>query len=105
MNKYLVTYEIEGEMQEPVIETAMEIFKRMEFDDCYDIKIRGLSWLKPYNTYNEYRMEFDPYPTCEYRGVWCNTNPDTGKTDPLRVEIRMKFGTMETLDVGYMEEH
>lgn len=104
-HKYLVTYEIEGELCEPVIETAREIFRKMEFDDCYDIKIRVLKWLKPYKTYDEYRLEWRPYPSCEYRGRWCNEDPETGKIDPLRVEIRMKFGNMETLDFGYMHEH
>lgn len=104
-HKYLVTYEIEGELCEPVIETAREIFRKMKFDDCYDIKIRDLKWLKPYKTYDEYRFELNPYPTCEYKGTWCNTNPETGRIDPLRVEIRQKFGDGEVLDVGYQPEH
>ena len=101
-HKYLVTYEIEGEMCEPKIQTAIEIFNAMEFDDCYNINIRHLQWLKPYKTYDEYVSCVNPYPTCEYYGVWCNINPETGKIDPLRVEIRIE---QEVLDVGYMKEH
>ena len=104
-HKYLVTYEIEGEMCEPEIKTAMEIFHDMEFDDCFDIKIRALKWLKPYKTYDEYRYEWTPYPLCKYCGVWCNKDPETGEIDPLRVEIRLMFSDTEPLDVGYMQEH
>lgn len=42
MNKYLVTYIIEGEICEPVIETAIQIFNKMDMDDCYDIEILDL---------------------------------------------------------------
>lgn len=104
MNKYLVTYEIEGELYHH-IETAHEIFSRMEFSDCYDIEIISISWLKPYNSAKEFRLATNPYPSCKFSGLWCNYNPTTGKLDPLRMEIRQKFGDMEVLDVGYVDEH
>lgn len=95
-HKYLVTYESEGDVCEPAIKTAIEIFHDMEFDDCFDIKIIDLRLLRPTGN--------DPYPECEYHGTWCNYDPETGKIDPLRVEIRMKNGN-EVLDVGYQPEH
>lgn len=99
MNKYLVTYEIEGEICEPVIETAPQIFDKMDLDDCYDIHIVDLRWLKRYKNFNEMRMVASIYPSCEFHGTWHN-----GK-DPLRMEIREKFGDMEVLDVGYGSDH
>ena len=40
--KFLVYYEIEGEVKEPVIETAVQIFNTMDMDDCYDIHINRI---------------------------------------------------------------
>ena len=95
-HKYLVTYEIKGEMCEPAIKTASEVFHDMEFDDCFDIKIVDIRLLR--------LSEDDPYPECKYHGTWCNYDPETGKIDSLRVEIRTKNGN-EVLDVGYQPEH
>lgn len=104
MNRYLVTYEIEGKLCEPQIETALQIFNRMEMDDCYDIVIRDLQWLRPYSSWDEMRMDLDMYPTCEFRGTW-SCKDENGKIVPLRMEIRRKFGNCEVLDVGYAEDH
>lgn len=88
-HEYLVIYEIEGELCEPVTETTRQIFQKMEFDDCYDIKIHSLKWNGK---------------ECKYCGTWCNKDPETGRVDPLRVEIRL-IETDEMLDVGYQPEH
>lgn len=105
MNRYLVTYEIEGKLCEPQIETALQIFNRMEMDDCYDIAIRNLQWLRPYSSWDEMRTELHMFPTCEFYGTWCCRDEDTGKIVPLRMEIRKKFGDREILDIGYAEDH
>lgn len=101
MNKYLVTYEIEGEICEPKIETATEIFNKMDMDDCYDISILDLRLLqKPENRFDVY------YPACQFFGTWSCKNPETGKIDPLRMEIRKKFlDTDIVYDVGYGTDH
>jgi len=95
MNKYLVTYEIEGEILEPAIETAVQIFNKMAMDDCYDIHILDLKLLqKPENRANVF------YPTCQFYGTWHNPK------DSLRMEIRRKFiDTDVVYDVGYAPDH
>lgn len=103
MNKYLVTYEVEGKLCEPVIETATQIFNKMDMDDCYDIKIIDLKWLKKYDNINDFR--FFGYPQCHFSGTWCCKNPSTGRIDPLRMEINVITGHCETLDVGYGTDH
>ena len=103
MNKYLVTYECEGKIF-AVIETANEIFNKMDMSDCYDINIIHIEWLKEWESVQEFRLSTG-YPICEFFGTWSCKNPETGKIDPLRMEIRMKFGDMRTLDVGYGTDH
>ena len=98
-NKYLVTYLIEGEICEPKIETASQIFNKMAMDDCYDIHIISLNWLKPYSDVKEYRLAADPYPTCKFCGTW--HDPD----DSLKMKIERMFGDMAVLDVGYAPDH
>lgn len=102
MNKYLVTYEVEDHIF-AVIETAREIFNKMDMDDCYDIRILGLTWLKEYDDPQDFRIY--GYPACEFRGTWCCRNPETGKIDPLRMEISEITGDCEVLDVGYGTDH
>lgn len=102
MNKYLVTYEVEDHIC-AVIETAREIFNKMDMADCYDIRIIGLKWLREYDDPQDFRI--NGYPECEFKGTWCCRNPETGKIDPLRMEISLIAGTCETLDVGYGTDH
>lgn len=87
MNKYLVIYNVEGEITEPQIETATEIFNHMEFFDCYDIQIARLILIK--GTGLHY---------CRFRNVWHDTN------EPLKVQIE-NVVTGEVYDVGYQPEH
>lgn len=101
-NKYLVTYEVEGEIS-VVIETATEIFSKMEMSDCYDIHILGIVWLREYDNAQDFRIY--GYPTCVFEGTWCCRNPKTGKIDPPRMQISKITGDCEILDVGYATEH
>lgn len=103
MNRYIVTYDLDGEIV-TLIETATEIFRRMEMDDCYDIDILSIQWIKPWKNATEFRLNVS-FPSCEFSGTWCCKNPETGKIDPLRMEIREKFGESQLLDVAYAEDH
>ena len=85
-NKYFVIYDIEGETV-PKTETAREIFSRMEFDDCYDISIKGL-WL----------VKEETIIPAKFCNVWHNPK------DPLCVKIK-DLKTDEVYDVGYQPEH
>lgn len=98
-NKYLVTYEIEGELCSPVIETATQIFSKMDMDDCYDIHICALRWLQEFKTYDEMKNADSIYPNCVFHRTWHDPS------DPLKMEIRLAFGTLETLDIGYGTNH
>lgn len=102
MNKYLVTYEVEDHIF-AVIETAREIFNKMDMADCYDTRIIGLKWLREYDCPGDYKLY--GYPECEFKGTWCCRNPETGEIDPLRMEIRMMFGEELLLDIGYGTDH
>lgn len=93
-NKYLVLYEMDGELCEPVIQTANEIFDKMDMADCYDISVHYMLGL----------YDKDRLPVCEFHGTWCCKNPETGKIDSLRMEIREK-NTGEVVDVGYGTDH
>ena len=94
MNKYLVIYEYlnEGRIAEPVIETANQIFDKMDMSDCYDIEIRRLILI------NGYKLT-----ECRFLGTWHNGN------DPLRMEIKAAIPAtieqMEPFDVGYGTDH
>ena len=105
MNKYLVTYIIEGKICEPVIETAIQIFNKMDMDDCYDIDILDLEWIKPWENVDEWKHSPHPRPKCYFEGTWSCCNPETNRIDPLRMEIRMMFGEGLLLDVGYGTDH
>lgn len=92
-NKYLVIYSYDGELGEPQISTGREIFQKMEMDDCYPVSIERLILIDG----KELRE-------CEFHGTWCCTDRETGKIDPLRMEIRrMADGIL--LDSGYAEDH
>lgn len=99
MNKYLVIYEIEGEICEPVIETAKEIFDKMDMADCYDIEIICLTWLKPHKDRRDFCLDLNVFPRCQFLGAWHDGN------DPLKMEIRTMFGESKTLDIGYGTDH
>lgn len=99
MNKYLVTYEIDGEVCEPVIETAAQIFDKMGMDDCYDIRIRNLLWLKKYSSPEEIKTEIAIYPPCFFKGTWHNTST------PLLMEIVMMFDERRVLDSALAPDH
>lgn len=85
-NKYFVIYDIEGELS-PMVETAREIFRRMEFSDCYDISIKRL-WL----------IKGDYITSARFLNVWHDPK------DPLRVDIKDTI-TNEIYDSGYQPEH
>jgi len=101
MNKYLVTYEIEDHIF-AVIETAREIFNKMDMADCYNIRVIVLEWLCEYDCPGDYKLY--GYPECEFKGTWSCRNPETNRIDPLRMEIR-RVDTGEVLDVGYGTDH
>lgn len=93
MNKYLVIYEIDGELSEPVIETGNQIFGKMDMSDCYDISIRRI-WL----------IDGIKLTECRFYGTWHN-----GK-EPLRMEIRAMIPATpeqmnEAFDIGYGTDH
>lgn len=98
-NRYLVTYEIEGKLCEPKIETATEIFNRMAFSDNYSIRIRCLNWLREYSSYDELRREIDTFPACVFHEKYHDLN------EPLKMKISKMFGDQTILDIGYAEEH
>lgn len=91
-HEYIVIYKIEGELCEPVIKTAKEIFDTMDFSDCYDIDIIDL------------KLNEGTHPNCTFHPTWCCYDPETGKLDRLRMEIRNSESN-EILDVGYGIEH
>lgn len=94
-HKYIVVYKIEGELCDPVIKTAKEIFETMDLRDCYNIEISDLKLFKYVN---------GVYPNCEFYPTWCCYDPETGKLDRLRMEIRNSESN-EILDVGYGTDH
>ena len=86
--KYLVNYEIEGLVTEPSIETATEIFEKMDMSDCYEIEITHIYLLLPGK----------PPVECIFRGTWYYWD------DPLRMEIVDKE-TGDIYSVGYGTDH
>ena len=87
-DRYLVTYRIEGELVDPQIETARQIFEKIDMNDCYDISINRL-----------YLLNKEKAPTqCYLRGCWHNPK------DPLRMEIR-NLVTDEVYSFGYGTDH
>ena len=85
-NKYFVIYDIEGELF-PTIETGREIFRRMEFSDCYDITIKRI-WL----------INGERITDVKFWDVWHNSK------EPLLVEIK-DVVTDEVYDSAYQPEH
>ena len=95
MNKYLVIYEIDGELSEPSIETASDIFGKMDMSDCYDITIVKIWLIKKINLI-----------ACQFYGTWHNPK------EPLRMEIRPFIPTIpkqpediKPYDIGYGTDH
>lgn len=96
MNKYLVTYKIEGMLCEPHIEYVNKIFDTMDMDDCYDIQIVRLRLLKT-PTEEDIRNGND-LPECEFWGSWHDMK------DPLKMIIT-DVKTREVYDTGYGTDH
>lgn len=91
MNKYLVIYEIDGELTEPLVRTAQSIFEHMDMSDCYPISIARL-----------WKIDETNLTECRFYGTWHN-----GK-EPLRMEIKAMCPAPEQLkpyDVGYGTDH
>ena len=86
-NKYLVIYEMDGEIAEPVIETAVKIFDKMDMDDCYDIQIMRLVLIDGIK-----------FHYCSFFNTWHDPK------DPLRMEIK-NMVTNEVYDIGYGTDH
>ena len=65
----------------------------MEMDDCYPIQIERL-----------FLIDGKELRECEFHGTWSCHNPETGRIDSLRMEIRrMADGIL--LDAGYAQDH
>ena len=92
MNKYIVIYEYDGELWDPRVETAKQIFGRMDMDDCYPIVIKRLWFIRGINL-----------TECRFFGTWHNPK------EPLRMEIKAMIPStpeqFEPLDVGYGTDH
>ncbi len=86
-HKYLVCYKVEGEVCDPVVETAKEIFDKMEWTDCYDIKIIRIVLVE------EGKLIY-----CRFRGKYHDLK------EPLKMVIE-NVVTGEIYDVGYAPEH
>lgn len=89
MNRFLVVYELEGKETSPHITTANEIFDKMDMDDCYDVSVKYLYWLK--------EKPFKLIP-CKFYGTWHRFK------DPLLMEI-VRTDTGETMSFGYGTDH
>ena len=92
MNKYIVIYEMDGEIWEPHIETPTEIFYKMDMADCYDITIKRI-WL----------IDGIDLIECRFYGTWHNPK------EPLRMEIRAMIPATpeqtKPFDVGHGTDH
>lgn len=86
-HKYVVIYEIEGEICDPEVVTASQIFDKMDLSDCYDISVKRLLLADGAKLIG-----------CRFRGTWHN-----GK-DPLKMQIENVI-TGEVYDVGYGSDH
>ena len=89
MKKFLVVYEIDGEETEPKIETDLRIFDVMDMDDCYDISIKYLYYLKE-NPFELIR--------CIFRGSWHDGHA------PLKMAIVSETDN-EIISIGYGTDH
>lgn len=92
MNKYLVIYEIDGEITEPLVRTAQSIFEHMDMSDCYPISIARL-----------WKIDGINLTECRFQGTWHNPK------DPLKMQIKVVCPAtkelMKPLDVGYGTDH
>lgn len=93
MHKYLVIYEDnDGELLEPVIQTARQIFDTMDMSDCHGTTIKGM-WL------------IDGYKLIECR--FCDTWYDP--KEPLKMAITRMYPITieqpEPYDIGYGTDH
>ena len=90
MNKYLVIYEdSDGELMEPVIENARQIFAIMDMSDCHGITIKRM-WL----------IDGCKLAECRFRGTWHDPK------EPLKMVIEAMYPTPPLpYDIGYGTDH
>lgn len=89
VNKYLVIYEIEGEICEPAIETATQIFDKMDLSDCYDITIKRI-----------FLIDGSKVGECRFRGTWHDPK------EPLKMVIEAMYPAPPLpYDIGYGTDH
>ena len=86
-HKYVVIYEIEGEICEPEIVDARQIFDKMDMSDCYDISIKRLLLVDGAKLIG-----------CRFRG----THHDFKEKLKMKIENVI---TGEVYDVGYGSDH
>ena len=86
-HKYMVIYECEGEIYEPKIVTASQIFNEMDMSDCYDISVRRLTLVDGAELFE-----------CHFHGKWHDAK------DPLKMKID-NAATGEVYDIGYGFHH
>ena len=85
-NRYYVVYKIEDEYY-PHIESAMEIFNKMDMSDCYDISVERICLIN--------NSKLIP---CRFRNTWHDPR------EPLRMQIENKRnGTV--YNIGYGSDH
>lgn len=93
MNKYLVIYKNDnGELFEPVIETATEIFRTMDTADYSGISIKRI-----------YLIHGFYISHCVFHGVWHDSK------EPLKMMIKIMCPAtkeqIKPLDIGYGTDH
>ena len=85
--KYLVFYRMEDIPLEPVLETAAQIFNKMDMDDCYPISIWKLYSMDASGDLRE----------CSFNGTWHESK------DPLKMTITDEYGRI--LEAGWGSDH
>lgn len=85
--KYLVIYELDDDICDPVVSTATEIFNKMDMSDCYPIHVERILMI-----------EGKELTECRFRGTWHDPN------EPLKMVIENRE-TEEIMDVGYGSDH
>ena len=93
MNKYLVIYkDNDGELLEPVIQTACQIFDMMDMSDCHGITIERI-----------FLLDGSKVVECRFWGTWHDPK------EPLKMVIEPMISAtseqMEPYDVGYGTDH
>lgn len=93
MNKYLVIYkDADGELMEPVIQTARQIFNTMDMSDCHGETIKRILLL-----------DGSKVVECRFWGTWHDPK------EPLKMMIEAMIpGTpeqMQPYDIGYGTDH